>query len=222
MNNYPETGVFTGQDVQAQQLQMSKVLRNTYALLAMTLAFSAAAAYAGIAFGMPYLGLWTLLPYFGLLFAVEKFKNSGLGIVFVFALTGWLGLTISPIIGFYIGAGAGDSIMLALGGTAAIFFCTSVYVLVTKRNMKFMEGFLMIGILVAFIAGIANVFLNISALSMAVSAAFLILSSGLIMWQTSEIIHGGETNYISATVTLFVSIYNVFMSLLSLIGLGND
>ena len=222
MNQYPETGVFTGQDVQAQQLQFSKVLRNTYMLLSMTLAFSAAAAYAGMVMGMPYIGLWTLLPYFGLLFAVEKFKNSALGIVFVFALTGWLGLTLSPILAAYIGAGASDTIMLSLGGTAAIFLCTSGYVLTTKRNMKFMEGFLMTGILVAFIAGIANVFLNISGLGLAVSCMFLLLSSGLIMWQTSEIIHGGETNYISATVLLYVSIYNIFVSLLSIIGLGDD
>lgn len=222
MNQYPETGVFTGQDAQVRQLQISKLLRNTYMLLGMTLAFSAVAAYAGMVLGMPYLGLLTLLPYFGLLFAVEKFKNSSLGIVFVFALTGWLGLTLSPIISAYIGFGAADTITLALGGTAAIFFCTSGYVLVTKRNMKFMEGFLMTGILVAFIAGIANYFLNITGLGLAVSCMFLLLSSGLIMWQTSEIIHGGETNYISATVTLYVSIYNIFVSLLSLIGMGND
>ncbi len=222
MNQYPETGVFTGQGVQAKQLQISKLLRNTYMLLGMTLAFSAVAAYVGMVVGMPYLGLWTLLPYFGLLFAVEKFKNSGLGIVFVFALTGWLGLTMSPILAAYIGAGASDTIMLSLGGTAAIFFCTSGYVLVTKRNMKFMEGFLMTGILVAFIAGIANFFLQISGLGLAVSCMFLLLSSGLIMWQTSEIIHGGETNYVSATVTLYVSIYNIFLSLLSLVGIGSD
>jgi len=222
MNQYPETGVFTGQEAQVKQQAISKVLRNTYALLSMTMAFSAFSAYLGMVFGMPYMGLWTLLPYIGLLFAVEKFKNSGLGLVFVFALTGWLGLTISPVIAAYIGAGASDSIILALGGTAAIFLCTSGYVLVTKRNMKFMEGFLMTGILVAFIAGVANYFLNISGLGLAVSCMFLLLSSGLIMWQTSEIIHGGETNYISATVTLFVSIYNIFLSLLSLIGMGND
>lgn len=222
MNQYPDTGVFTGQDVQAKQLQISKVLRNTYMLLGMTLAFSAAVAYAGMIFGMPYMGLWMLVPYFGLLFAVEKFKNSALGIVFVFALTGWLGLTISPIISFYVGAGASDSIILALGGTAAIFFCTSGYVLVTKRDLKFLEGFLITGILVAFIAGIASVFLSIPGLGLAVSCMFLVLSSGLIMWQTSEIIHGGETNYISATVTLYVMIYNIFSSLLALIGLGND
>ena len=222
MNQYPESGIFAGQDAAARQLQISKVLKNTYMLLSMTLAFSALTAYAGIALGMPYMGLWMLLPYFGLLFAVEKFKNSSLGILFVFALTGWLGLTIAPILSAYISIGSGDTIMLALGGTAAIFFCTSGYVLVTKRNMKFMEGFLMTGILVAFIAGIANVFLNISGLGLAVSCMFLLLSSGLIMWQTSEIIHNGETNYISATVTLYVSIYNVFVSLLSIIGIGND
>ena len=222
MNQYPETGAYADQNVQVRQQSISKVLRNTYALLSMTLAFSALTAYLGMVFGMPYMGLWMLLPYIGLFFAVSKFQNSGLGIVFVFALTGWLGLTMSPIIASYIGAGASDTVILAFGGTAAIFLCTSGYVLVTKRNMKFMESFLMVGLLVAFIAGIASFFLNITGLSLAVSCMFLLLSSGLIMWQTSEIIHGGETNYIIATVTLFVSIYNIFTSLLALIGMGND
>jgi modulator of FtsH protease len=199
-----------------------KVLRNTYFLLGMTLTFSAICAVAGMALNMPYLGLWMLLPYMGILFAVEKNKNSVWGIFWVFALTGWLGLTLAPILSAYMGAIGFEPIALALGGTATIFFVSSAYVLTTKKNLNFMSGFLMTGILVAFIAGIANVFLQIQGLALAVSSIFLILSSGLMMWQTSRIIHGGETNYISATVTLFVSIYNVFLSLLSLIGISND
>lgn len=199
-----------------------KVLRNTYFLLGMTLTFSAICAVAGMALNMPYLGLWMLLPYLGILFAVEKSKNSVWGIFWVFALTGWLGLTLAPILSAYMGAIGFEPIALALGGTATIFFVSSAYVLTTKKNLNFMSGFLMTGILVAFIAGIANVFLQIQGLALVVSSMFLILSSGLMMWQTSRIIHGGETNYISATVTLFVSIYNVFLSLLSLIGMSSD
>lgn len=199
-----------------------KVLRNTYFLLGMTLSFSAICAVAGMMMRMPYLGLWMLLPYVGILFAVEKNKNNSWGIVWVFALTGWLGLTLAPILSAYMGAIGFEPIALALGGTATIFFASSAYVLTTKKNLNFMTGFLMTGILVAFIAGVANVFLQIQGLALAVSCMFLVLSSGLMMWQTSAIIHGGETNYISATVTLFVSIYNVFLSLLSLIGMSND
>jgi len=197
--------------------QSTKVLKNTYMLLAATLTFSAISAGAGMAFGMPYLGLWTLAPYFLCLWMVEKNKNKTAGIAWVFALTGWLGLTLSPILSAFIGGGAGQIVLLSLAGTAAIFFATSGYVLVTKKDLSFMGGFLMTGILVAFVAGIANVFLNISGLGLAVSCMFLLLSSGIIMWQTSRIIHGGETNYISATVTLYVMIYNIFVSLLSII-----
>jgi modulator of FtsH protease len=199
-----------------------KVLRNTYMLLGMTLLFSTMTAIVGMAINMPFMGLWMLLPYFGLLFAVEKTKNSAAGIFWVFALTGWLGLTLAPILNAYIGAIGYEPIAMALGGTALIFFASSAYVLITRKDMSFMTGFLMTGILVAFIASIANVFLGITGLSLAVSSMFLVLGSGLMMWQTSAIIHGGETNYISATVTLFVSIYNVFLSLLSLLGMSND
>jgi modulator of FtsH protease len=200
----------------------NKVLRNTYSLLAMTIAFSGLTAYVAMAINAPYMGLWMLLPYAICLWMVEKKKNSAAGLFWVFALTGWLGFTLGPILNAYIGAGAGESVTLALGGTAAIFFVTSGYVLITKKDLTFMSGFLMTGITVAFIAGIANMFLNIQGLGLAVSCMFLLLSSGIIMWQTSRIIHGGETNYISATVTLYVMLYNIFLSLLSLIGLGDD
>lgn len=199
-----------------------QVLKNTYFLLGMTLTFSVVCAVAGIFLNMPYMGLWMLLPYVGILFAVEKTKNSAWGILWVFALTGWLGLTLSPILSAYIGNVGYEPIVLALGGTATIFFASSAYILTTKKNLNFLSGFIFTGILVAFIAGIANVFLQIQGLALVVSTMFLILSTALMMWQTSAIVNGGETNYISATVTLFVSIYNVFMSLLSLIGMSND
>lgn len=207
---------------QTSELATSKVLRSTYMLLSMTILFSAATASVAMTLNVPYMGLWTLLPYIALLVVVEKTKNSIWGLVSVFALTGWLGFTAGPIINYYVGVSGYEPIILALGGTGLIFFTLSGYVLVTKKDLSFMTGFLMTGMLVAFIAAIASVFLNIPGLSLAVSAMFLMLSSGLIMWQTSAIIHGGETNYISATVTLYVMLYNIFMILLSFIGGGSD
>jgi len=208
--------------IEANVALTNKVLRNTYSLLAMTIAFSGITAYAAMAANAPFMGLWMLLPYIVCLWMVEKNKNKAAGLFWVFALTGWLGFTLGPILNAYIGAGAGESVTLALGGTAAIFFVTSGYVLITKKDLTFMSGFLMTGITVAFLASIANVFLDIQGLNLAVSCMFLLLSSGIIMWQTSRIIHGGETNYISATVTLYVMLYNIFLSLLSLIGIGDD
>ncbi|UTW45833.1 Bax inhibitor-1/YccA family protein [bacterium SCSIO 12696] len=202
--------------------EISKVLKNTYLLLATTIAFSAITAGIAMAVNAPYFGLWTLLPYIVCLWMVEKNKNSAAGLFWVFALTGWLGFSLGPILNAFVGAGAGETITLALGGTALIFFATSGYVLITRKDLSFMGGFLMTGILVAFIAAIANFFLQIQGMHLAISCMFLVLSSGIIMWQTSRIIHGGETNYISATVTLYVMIYNIFTSLLSLIGMGDD
>ncbi len=205
--------------------EINNVLRNTYALLAMTLAFSAVTAGGAILFNVPFLSPWiTLLTYFGLLFAVAKTQNSAWGLLWVFALTGWLGFTIGPILNVVLSMQNGaEMVMFALGGTAAIFFGMSAIALVTRKDFSFMANFLFVGILVAFIAAIANLFLQMPGVALAVSSMFLLLSSGLILWQTSEIIHGGERNYISATVTLYVSLYNVFMSLLHLImAFGGD
>ena len=202
-------------------LSTNKVLRNTYTLLSMTLIFSALCAGAAIALKMPPLGmLVTMVGYFGLLFLTTRFSNSGLGLLFVFALTGFMGLTLGPIISMYLSIPNGDQIvMTAMGGTGIIFLGLSGYVLTTRKDFSFIGGFLM----VAFLAGIASVFLSMPGLSLAVSAMFVLLMSGMILYQTSEIIHGGETNYILATVTLFVSIYNLFLSLLQLLGaLGGD
>ena len=201
---------------------VAKVLRNTYTLLGVTLAFSAAMAGLSMAIGAPYFGLWTLLPYFICLWMTEKNKNNASGIFWVFALTGWLGFTLGPILSMYLAVTGSKPIMMALGATALVFFGASSYVLTTRKNLSFMGGFLMTGILVAFVAGIANVFLKIPVLSVTVSSVFAFLSAGIIMWQTSAIIHGGERNYISATVTLFVMIYNLFLSLLQLIGFMSD
>ena len=201
---------------------VAKVLRSTYTLLGVTLAFSALMAGISMAMNAPYFGLWTLLPYFICLWMVEKNKNNASGIAWVFALTGWMGFTLGPIISMYLAAVGSGPIMMALGSTALVFFGASAYVLTTRKNLNFMTGFLMTGILVAFIAGIANIFLKIPALAITVSSVFAFLSAGIIMWQTSAIIHGGERNYISATVTLFVMIYNLFLSLLQLFGIMSD
>jgi len=198
----------------------NRVVRNTYALLSLTLLFSALTAGVSMALGLPHPGiLLTLAGYFGLLFATAKFRNSGLGLVFVFALTGFMGYTLGPILNSYLSLANGSQIvMTAMAGTGAIFLGLSGYALVSRRDFSFMGGFLMAGILTAFIAGLGAIFFEIPALSLAVSAMFVLLMGGLILYETSNIIHGGETNYIMATVTLYVSIFNLFTSLLHLLG----
>ena len=205
-------------------LATNKVIRNTYLLLSLTLAFAAGAAGVSVALKLPHPGiLLTLLGFFGLLFAVHKLQNSGWGILAVFALTGFMGYTLGPIVSRYLGLpNGGEIVMQALGGTAAIFVGLSAYALTTKKDFSFMGGFLMVGILLAFLAGLAAIFFEIPALSLTVSAAFVLLMSGLILYETSNIIHGGETNYVLATVTLFVSIFNLFTSLLQLLGFANS
>lgn len=204
-------------------LATNRVIRNTYVLLSMTLLFAAATAAVSVALRLPHPGLiLTLVGYFGLLFAITKFRNSGLGVALVFALTGFMGYTLGPIVSHYLGLpNGGQTVMMAMGGTAAIFLGLSSYALTTRKDFSFMGGFLTAGILVAFLAGLAAIFFEIPALSLAVSAAFVLLMSGLILYETSNIIHGGETNYVMATVTLFVSIFNLFTSLLQLLGLAN-
>ncbi len=202
-------------------LTANKVLRNTYALLSLTLIFSAITAAASIMLNLPHPGMVvTLVGYFGLLFLTTKFRNSGLGLVLVFALTGFMGLTLGPIISAYTHAfsNGGQLVAMALGGTGVIFLGLSGYALTSRRDFSFLGGFLMIGILVAFLAGLAAALFSIPALSLAVAAMFILLMSGLILFQTSSIIHGGETNYIMATVTLYITIYNLFLSLLQLLG----
>lgn len=206
-------------------LEVNKVLRNTYALLAMTLMFSAVTAGVSMALNLPHPGLLlTLVGYFGLLFAATHYRNSSLGLLCVFALTGFMGYTLGPILNSYLAlSNGGQLVMTAMGGTATIFLGLSGYALVSRKDFSFMGGFLMIGILVAFVGAIASVFINMPALSLAISAMFVLLMSGLILYETSNIIHGGETNYIMATVTLYVSIYNLFTSLLHLLGaFGNN
>ncbi len=216
--NSPTT--ITAGHSQAITLDTNKVIRNTYWLLSMTLLFSAFTAGGALLLNLPHPGLLlTLVGYFGLLFATARFRNSGLGLFFVFALTGFMGYTLGPILNAYLAMSNGTQLVtMAMGATGAIFLGLSAYALTSRKDFSFMGSFLMVGILVAFLAGLAAIFFAMPALSLAVSAMFVLLMSGLILYETSNIIHGGESNYIMATVTLYVSIYNLFTSLLHLLG----
>ncbi|MDP3904543.1 MAG: Bax inhibitor-1/YccA family protein [Methylococcaceae bacterium] len=212
---------------EASILATNKMLRNTYMLLSMTLLFSALTAGASMALNLPHPGMIiTMVGYFGLLFLTTKFSNSAWGLLCVFALTGFMGLTLGPILNMYIEnfSNGTELVMTALGGTGAIFLGLSAYALTTRKDFSFMGGFLMVGVLVAFLAGLGAMVFAIPALSLAVSAMFILLMSGMILYQTSDMIHGGETNYILATVSLYVSIYNLFLSLLQILGVfsGDD
>ncbi len=207
-------------------LATNKVLRNTYMLLSLTLLFSGlTAGFAMVTNAPPLHWLITLGGYFGLLFVVTRLRNSAWGLAAVFALTGFLGYTLGPILNFYLSLPNGSQVvMTALAGTGAIFLALSGYALVSRKDFSFMGSFLMVGILVAFLAGLGAMLFNIPMLSLAVSGMVVLLMSGMILWQTSDIIHGGETNYIMATVTLYITIFNLFVNLLQILGIfsGDD
>jgi len=209
-----------------EQAATNSLIRNTYMLLSMTLLFSAMTAAFAMALDLRGPGLLvTMAGYFGLLFAVHKLRNSAWGILAVFALTGFMGFTLGPIVSLYLKmfSNGHQLVMTALGGSGAIFLGLSTYALTSKRDFSFMGGFLFAGVMVAFLAGLAAVFLQIPALSLAVSAMFVLLMSASILYQTSALVHGGETNYLLATVSLYVSLYNLFLSLLQLLGFaGGD
>jgi len=206
----------------ATSAQASRVLRNTYALLSMTLLFSAAVAAAGVAFKLPAPGLVvTLAGFFGLLFAIHKLKNSGWAVPAVFALTGFMGYSLGPMLAKTLSMPGGAQVVtMALAATGATFLALSAWVLSTKRDFSFMGGFLFAGMVVAILAGLGAVFFQMPALGLAVSAMVALLSAGLILFETSRIVNGGESNYVLATVGLYVSIFNLFTSLLSLFGFG--
>ncbi|AUX72326.1 FtsH protease modulator YccA [Erwinia pyrifoliae] len=204
-------------------LSTHRVLRNTYFLLGLTLAFSAVTATLSTLLSLPAPGFILMLAgFYGLMFLTYRLANSPSGILAAFAFTGFLGYCLGPVLNRFLSAGMGDVIGLALGGTALVFFCCSAYVLTTRKNMSFLSGMLIAGFVVMLIAVVANLFLNIPALHMAISVLFVLFSTGAILWKTSNIIHGGETNYIRATVSLYVSIYNLFVSLLSLLGMSRS
>jgi len=210
---------------QADEAQVSKLFRNTYSLLGMTMAFSALVAFVSMSMNLPRPGIIiTLVGFYGLLFAISKFRNSGVGLLLTFALTGFMGYTLGPILNHYLALpNGGQLVSMALGMTAMVFFGLSAYAILTRKDFSFLSGFIMAGFVVLLCAIVASFFVQISGLSLAISAGFVLFSSAVILYQTSAIIHGGEDNYIMATVTLFVSIYNLFLSLLQLLGIfSND
>jgi modulator of FtsH protease len=200
-------------------LATNKLIRNTYTLLSLTLLFSAATAGVAVVLNLPPLGpVITLVGYFGLLFLTTRLRNSVWGLASVFALTGFMGLTLGPIINFYLHmTNGGQLVMTALGGTGAIFLGLSAYALTTRKDFSFMGGFLFVGIMVAFLLGLAAMIFSMPMMALAVSGMFILLMSGFILYQTSLMVHGGETNYIMATISLYVSIYNLFLSLLQIL-----
>jgi modulator of FtsH protease len=206
-------------------LSTNKVLKNTYMLLGMTLVFSTITASLSMAMGLGQgAALVLTLVGFGLLFVVNRTADSSKGIIAIFAFTGVMGASIGPMLNYYLAMPNGPSlVMQALGGTALVFFGLSAYALTTRKDFSYMGGFLMVGLLVAVVAMIANIFLNIPALSLTISAAIVMIMSGLILFDTSRIINGGETNYIRATVSLYLDIYNLFIHLLHLLtAFGGD
>lgn len=206
---------------EASILATNKVLRNTYLLLGMTFLFSALMAYLSYASGArPLNPLLMIAGVYGLMFLTHAMQNSPMGLAAVFAFTGFLGYTLGPVLNLYLThfTNGHQLVSTALGGTGLLFFGLSGYALTTRKDFSYMNGFLFVAVMAAVLAMLANIFFQIPAINLAISAAFMLISSGLILVQTSEIIHNGETNYIVATVSLFVSIYNLFLSLLNLLG----
>ena len=205
---------------------INRVLRNTYILLSMTLLFSAVMAYISLQMNVAIMNPWLFLGgYFALLFITNALRNSAWGLLAVFALTGFMGYTAGPIVNFYMTAfsNGGEIVMMALGSTGVVFLALSGIALTTKKDFSSMGKFLFVGILVAFLAAVGNIFFQIPALSLAVSSMFVLLMAGMILFYTQQIVRGGETNYIMATVMLYITIYNMFMSLLRLFGImGED
>jgi len=209
MASYPSTVAST---TRGSALTTNKVLRNTYLLLAATLGFSALMAGTAMALNIAPLNPWiTLIVYFGLLFGVSKTENSSMGLLFIFLLTGFLGFTLGPIVNLYLKflPNGAQVVTMALGATAAAFVGLSAYAIKSEKDFSFMGGFLTIGVIGAFVLGIVALIFKLSMLSLVVSGLFVVISGGLMLWQTSEIIRGGETNYIVATVTLYIAIYNI-------------
>ncbi|MCJ1884055.1 Bax inhibitor-1/YccA family protein [Pseudomonas sp. LA21] len=208
-----------------EQKEVSGVLRNTYGLLALTLAFSGLVAFASQQMRLPYPSVFVvLLGFYGLFFLTVKLRNSAWGLLSTFALTGFMGYTLGPILNLYLGMANGASVISsAFFMTALVFFGLSAYVLTTRKDMSFLSGFITAGFFVLLGAVLVSLFFQISGLQLAISAGFVLFSSAMILFQTSAIIHGGERNYIMATISLYVSIYNMFLSLLQIFGImGSD
>ncbi len=211
--------------VRTSGIEVNRVLRNTYMLLGMTLAWSAAVAGGAMALNLPHPGFILLLVgFFGLLFAVHKTANSAWGLFWVFAFTGFLGYTLGPILNVYLQLQNGGMLVTsALATTALAFVGLSAYALITRKDFSFLSGFLVVGFFVLMGAVVLAWLFDLSGFHTAISAGFVLFASAAILWQTSAIIHGGETNYVLATVLLYTQIYNLFISLLQIFGaLGED
>lgn len=205
-------------------VSINKVLKNTYTLLGMTLAFSALTATVATMLNlgaMASLGL--MLVGFGLLFVVSKTADSSKGLFWVFMFTGVMGASLGNMLNHYLAMENGQSlIMQALGSTALIFFALSGYALTSKKDFSFMGGFLITGMIAVIIAMVANIFLQIPLMQVVISSVVVLIMSGFILFDTSRIINGGETNYIRATVSLYLNIFNLFIHLLSLLNILDD
>lgn len=214
----------SGKRSTALSTDTQRVLRNTYALLSMTLLFSAGVAALSVALKLPGPGVILMLAgAFGLLFAIHKLQNSAMALPAVFALTGFLGYTLGPVLSKTLALpGGAQTITLALAATGATFLALSSYVMTTKRDFSFMGGFLFAGMVIALLAGLGAVFFQVPALGLAVSAMVALLSVGLILFELSRIVNGGERNYVLATVGLYLSMFNLFSSLLALFGMGGS
>ena len=208
----------------AASTESNAVLRNTYGLLALTLAFSGVVAYFSQQMNMPHPGMMlTLVGFYGLFFLTMKLRDSGWGLLTTFALTGFMGYTLGPILNMYMGLPNGGSVISsAFAMTAFVFTGLSAYVLITRKDMSFLSGFITVGFFVLIAAMLASFIFNISGIQLAISAGFVLFSSAVILFQTSSIIHGGERNYIMATISLYVSIYNLFLSLLHILGIASN
>jgi len=199
-------------------LATNSVLRNTYILLALTIGFSAVTAGISMAMNLGHGAAMVLsLLSFVMIFVVHKTADSSKGLIAIFVFTGMLGASIGPMLNAYLSLPNGSMIIMqAMGTTAVAFLGLSGYALTTQKDFSYMGGFLMVGLIVAIVAMVANIFLQIPALSLAISSAIVFIMSGLILFDTSRIINGGETNYIRATVSLYLNIYNMFIALLHL------
>jgi len=205
-------------------LATNKLIRNTYILLSMTLLFSAVTAAVGVMMNVSQgIGLGATFGGIALLwFVLPRTANSATGIPVIFGITGLLGLGLGPVLNFYLSVNP-NIVMTALGGTGAIFLGLSGYALTTRKDFSFLAGFLMVGMFVVIGAMLANLFLGIPAMALALDVAIIMIMSGFILFQTSALVNGGETNYIMATASLFLSILNLFQALLHLLGaFGGD
>lgn len=204
-------------------IEINKVLRSTYALLAMTLLWSAVTASVAVAMGAPYLGFITLIVFFGLLYAVHKTANSGWGLVWTFALTGFLGFSMAPLLGAVLSLADGGALVAqSLGITAVAFFGLSIYVVSTKKDFSFLAGFIVVGAIVIVASWLVSFFYYSTLFAQVMAGICILFGTALILWQTSAVVRGEETNYIRATIGIYVAIYNIFTSLLLLFGIGED